>query len=495
MVRRALATALALAALAGAGCGDDGADAPAKAPPGSVSLRVMSFNIWYGGDSVDFGQIAAAVRAADADIVGVQEPEGDLRRLADAAGLSYVDESMHLISRYPLFSVERGGIRYAYAEVARDRVVAIENVHMPCCPYGPNLVKVGKPAAEVTKLERHTRLAAIEPYLDPLSKLADSGVPVFMTGDFNSPSHLDWTEAAAQARGLPYALEWPASAALADAGFRDSYRVVHPDPVATPGMTWTAGQPPPRMRPKETSDRIDWVLSDGPAKAVSSDVVGEEGGPDVGVGVSPWGSDHRAVVSEFEVQPAAAPTLVSASPRVVERGDRVTLRYTLQGGGSGRTVGIVPGPDPAAKPAQTIPIYDASDHIAPMFGTAPLAAGRYEAVLLSGDGKPLASSPFWLVEPGAQPEIRADRPAYSRGDPVTVRWRDGPGNKLDWIALFPAGEPSLYGYVGFRYAGGRPEGSVVFGRGGELRPGRYVPRLMLDDGYSVLAEGPAFEVR
>ena len=172
----------------------------------------------------------------------------------------------------------------------------------------------------------------------------------------------------------------------------------------------------------------------------------------------------------------------------------MTLRYTLAGGGSGRSVGIVPGADPSAKPAQTIPIYDASDHIAPMFGTATLAPGRYEAVLLSGDGTPLASSPFWLTEPGATPRVDTDRPSYSRSDPVTVSWRDGPGNKLDWVAIFPAGEPSLYGYTGFRYAGGRPAGSVAFGRAGGLAPGRYVARLMLDDGYSVLAEAP-FSVR
>ncbi len=395
-----LVAALALCAAAAGGCGGGSSD-EAEAPAGSVELRVMTFNIWYGGVSVDFGQIADAIRAADADVVGVQEPEGDLQRLADAAGLPYVDESMHLISRYPLFSVERDGVRFAYAEVARDRVVAVENVHLPCCPYGPNPVKAGKPAADVLEFERHTRLAAIEPYLKPLAGLAADGVPVFMTGDFNSPSHLDWTDEAAEARDLPYSLEWPASKALADAGFRDSYREAHPDPVETPGFTWTPGQPPPRMRPKETEDRIDWVLSQGPATTVSSELVGEEGGPDVEIGVSPWGSDHRAVVSDFEAEPAPAPDLVSASPRVAERGERVTLRYTLAGGGSGRSVGIVPGADPSAKPAQTIPIYDASDHIAPMFGTATLAPGRYEAVLLSGDGTPLASSPFWLTEPGA----------------------------------------------------------------------------------------------
>jgi hypothetical protein len=316
-----------------------------------------------------------------------------------------------------------------------------------------------------------------------------------MTGDFNSPSHLDWTQAAADARNLPYPFEWPASKALADAGFHDSYRDAHPDPVETPGLTWTAGQPPPRMRPKETHDRIDWILHTGPSQTVSSTVVGEEGGPDVGIGVPSWGSDHRSVVSEFSVVPAAAPDLVSAAPRVVTRGDRVTLRYTLAGGGSGRTVGIVAGADPSARPAQTIPIFDASDHIAPMFGTAPLTAGRYEAVLLAGDGTPLASSPFWIADPGAQPEISTDRSSYERGDPVKVRWRDGPGNKLDWIAIFPANEPSLYGYVGFRYAGARPDGEIEVGRGGNLKPGRYVARLMLDDGYSVLAQSPPFTVR
>jgi endonuclease/exonuclease/phosphatase family metal-dependent hydrolase len=454
----------------------------------------MTFNVWYGGVSVDLGQIGAAIRAAGADVVGVQEPEGDLSRIADAAGLPYVDESLHLISRYPLFEAERRGVRFAYAEVARDRVVAIENVHMPCCPYGPNLVKLGKSADDVLVLERRTRLAAIKPYLGPLGALAHSGVPVLVTGDFNSPSHLDWTNEAAAARDLPYPLEWPASAALADAGFHDSYREAHPDPTETPGLTWTAGQPPPRMRPQETHDRIDWVLAAGPAETVSSDVVGEEGGPDVGVGVSPWGSDHRAVVSELSVEPAPAPYLVDADPRVVERGDRVTLRYALAGGGPGRVVGIVAGADPSAKPAQTLPIYDASDHVAPMFGTVAMAPGRYSAVLLERDGGVLASSPFWVAQPGARPRIATDRATYARGTPIDVSWSGGPGNKLDYVAIFPANDPSLYSYLGFRYVDAKPAGTVRFGVGSSLEPGRYVARLMLDDGYSVIAETP-FEVR
>jgi endonuclease/exonuclease/phosphatase family metal-dependent hydrolase len=491
-VRRTLLRAL-LACLVSAGCGgsDEGG---AEQAPGSVTVRVMTFNVWYGGVSIDQGQIAEAIRAAGADVVGVQEAEGNLREIADAAGLPYVDESLHLISRYPLFERERDGVRFAYAEVARNRVVALENVHLPCCPYGPNLVKLGKGAKEVLELERRTRLAAIEPYLDTLEGLADSGVPVFVTGDFNAPSHLDWTEEAVAARDLPYPLEWPASRALADGGFRDSYREAHPDPAEAPGLTWTAGQPPPRMRPQETNDRIDWVLAAGPAETVSSEVVGEQGGPDVGVEVSPWGSDHRAVVSEFSAQPATAPYLVDADPRVVERGDRVTIRYALAGGGPGRTVGVVAGSDPGAEPEQTLPIFDASDHIAPMFGTVAMSPGRHTAVLLDRGGDVLASSPFWLAEPGAQPRIDTDREVYATGDPVAVRWSNGPGNKLDYVAIFRASDPSLYSYVGYRYVDARPAGTVRFGVGSALKPGRYVARLMLDDGYSVIAETP-FEVR
>ena len=452
----------------------------------------MSFNIWYGGVSIDFGQIAEAIREADADIVGVQETEANLRRLADAAGLPYADESLHLISRYPLFAVERDGVRFAYAEVERDRVVAVENVHLTCCPYGPNLVKAGKPAEDVLALEERVRLpeardtrkrsAAWPTTASPCSSPATSTRPRTSTG---RRGH----------RGARPALpaRWPASKAFADAGFRDSYREAHPDPAAKPGLTWTAGQPPPRMRPSETNDRIDWVLVAGPAETLSSGVVGEEGGPDVEVGVSPWGSDHRAVVSAFAAEPAPAPYLVSADAaggRPGRAGDAAlhARRRRPRAHGRDRRRRATP----RRKPEQTIPIYDASDHIAPMLGTAGLAPGRHAAVLLERDGEVLASAEFWVAAPGAEPAIDTGSPTYRPGEPVDVRWRDAPANKLDYVAIFPADDPSVYGYLGFVYTGARPEGSLEFTRAdtGRLAPGRYVARLMLDDGYSALASAP-----
>ena len=94
-----------------------------------------------------------------------------------------------------------------------------------------------------------------------------------------------------------------------NAGLRDSYRAVHPDPVTIPGFTWTPGGP--EGDPHEVHDRIDWVLSAGPSTALESTVVGEASGPDVGIGFDPWPTDHRGVVSTFRV----TPTLPSPSWR------------------------------------------------------------------------------------------------------------------------------------------------------------------------------------
>ena len=118
-----LGAALAVLALA----------APAAAQP----LTVQTFNVWYGGGQVEFDRIGNAIRAAGADVVGIQEPEGNLRRIADVAGMSFTDETLHLISHYPIYAVERGGVRFAYVAVGPGRVVAIGNVHLPATPYGP----------------------------------------------------------------------------------------------------------------------------------------------------------------------------------------------------------------------------------------------------------------------------------------------------------------------------------------------------------------------
>ncbi|MBA4352739.1 MAG: hypothetical protein C0427_16015, partial [Rhodobacter sp.] len=59
-------------------------------------LKVLSFNIWYGGDQVSFAKVIEAIRLSDADIVGLQEPDGRTAEIAAAAGYPYVDTRRHI---------------------------------------------------------------------------------------------------------------------------------------------------------------------------------------------------------------------------------------------------------------------------------------------------------------------------------------------------------------------------------------------------------------
>jgi hypothetical protein len=166
---------------------------------------------------------------------------------------------------------------WGYLLLGPGRLTAVANTHLPCCPYTTyRVVDRGMSREDALQQEQNTRVGQLVKQLTPLQPLLDAGVPTFFTGDFNSPSHRDWTRPAVQARGLPYPIRWPVSVTMEDVGFVDSYRAIHPDPVADPGFTWTPGYPAPYVTPSEVFDRIDFVWAAGPAVPTSSRVVGED---------------------------------------------------------------------------------------------------------------------------------------------------------------------------------------------------------------------------
>ena len=462
---------------------------PAARAAEPYELSVMAFNIWYGGVQVDFETVAKAIRTANPDVVAVQEPEGNIRRLAAAAGYAYVDESLHLMSRFPIFPGEQDGLRFGYIALDPLHVAAVAGLHLTSSPYGPEAVRDGSSVDEVLTLERETRLPEIEPYVAALGAVAAKGVPTIVLGDFNTPSHQDWTEAAAAAGQVKYAVDWPVTRALADGGFVDSFRAMHADPVAVPGKTWTAGTPPPRVRPIETLDRIDMIWSAGPATAIASSLVGETGGPDVDIGVDPWPSDHRAVTSRFSLTPAPAPALVAVDRQVVVEGERIVARYLAPGDDESRSIALLPAAGDGTAAVMSIPILDGSDHRAGTFGTATLQPGAYRAAMIDGAGLVEAEVRFWIIGRDASPTIDAPE-TVAAGTPIHVTWTNAPANRLDWIGVYPAGVADLYGYAGFLYTGARSTGEMEIDAkalGAALEPGDYDIRLMLDDGYSILA--------
>ena len=100
------------------------------------------------------------------------------------------------------------------------------------------------------------------------------------------------------------ALPLPVRREMASAGFDDAFRVVHPNPVASPGITWS---PLFRGSPEEpgTADRIDRLYvrdpENGatlyPASAFTLPQVYEDGATPQADRVFP--SDHAAVVVDL----------------------------------------------------------------------------------------------------------------------------------------------------------------------------------------------------
>ncbi len=483
-------------ALLGVGLGlaatsEDSASDTASAPAGDAfDVRVMTFNIWLGGDQVSIRKVVDAIAEARADVVLLQEAEGQTRRLAELTGLVYSSPATHVISRFPLFDVPGESSTMTYAEVRPGRFVALQNLHLTSDPYGPYLVRDGKTLEEVLANERETRLPEIEPLLARSASVAAGGTPVVLGGDFNAPSHLDWTDAAVDARGLPYAVEWPVSLAVERAGFVDTYRAAHPDPVATPGITWTYGYPYPYLEENEAVDRIDQIhVLGGEAEVLSSELVNDATAPGVDIGVSPWPSDHSAVVSTIRVVPGNSPALVSA-PASVKTGDVLEVRFhaaTEDGRLDGGRVVILRDGRVVLSRASN----NGTDRSAVVpFGTAALRPGTYTAALRDKAGKTLADAAFSVVAASARPAVALSKPVYARGETIGVSWNAAPADRFDWIGLYAAGDADQENYIAFAYTGATAAGTTTFDKaaiGGALDAGAYEARLMRDDGYVTLA--------
>ena len=110
-----------------------------------------------------------------------------------------------------------------------------------------------------SRLPEATRIVA---RLKALGQL-ESPIPVLVGGDWNTPSHLDWTLDTSRVYKRRRNLPLPVSLAMKDAGFIDTYRVVEPNPVQSPGITWS---PMFRMKggTEQGFERIDRVYLKDP---------------------------------------------------------------------------------------------------------------------------------------------------------------------------------------------------------------------------------------
>ena len=477
---------------------DSGDDSEAEAEPAAgtsaavpadepMRLDLLVYNIEYGGGP----ETDRVMRAIDADVVGVLESYERLPKIAERTGYPYYNVSLQLLSKYPILEPSGADGLYGLIEVRAGYVIPFFNVHLDYVAWGPRLLKNGKSVAEVVESENEVRTSALEEPLGAMDELTDEGYPVFLTGDFNEPSSLDYTEETVGTRpGIDEPVPWPVSEELFELGFRDTYRDAHPDPVKEPGITHRSGE------------RIDYVYAGGPSKTLDSKLVAERGAPDAEIEFEPWTSDHFAVLSTFEVTPVAMPTLVSVDARLGTVGDEVTIAYNVPDS-EGNEIAIVPeGGDPEAA-TERLDAPDTSGEV--VLDTAGMEVGGYEAVLLDGGGGEVARVPFWLRDPQARLQLSTDRRRYERDEPIEVEWADGPANRWDWLGVYEASasDPNTDDYLAWGYTGGHASGTVPPSTDGSatigpesqgsawpLPPGDYVVHYLLADQYDSAGSTP-----
>jgi len=478
-----------VAVLSAVGCtGGTDTATPPPVSPSPVEIRVATLNIEYGGEVTDFDATVEAALALDADVIGIEEAWGNIPRLAEEMGYPYYDPEHQVVSRLPPLRPPGDDGTYLLVEVG-EGVAALANAHLSSSPYGPNMARNGKGADEIAATEERVRVPEIEPAAAALSALAEAGTPAFLVGDMNSPSHLDWTEEAVGTR--PHVTEpvaWPVTVLLEDEGFLDSYREVHPDPVADPGLTWPAARPEAvpgwDPGPNAAADRIDYVFHAGPSEVVASQIAGEEGAGDLSV--APWPTDHRGVVSTFTVTPGPAPVVVSPDQRRVEAGDEVGVRFHA------------PGPVTLeVRSADGVAVASAPTDGDPTIDTTDVKPGAYE-IVMAAEGTTLASAPLWVLEPGAGAELAIADDTVREGEPIEVSWTAAPGNRWDWIGVYRRGaDPEVDWYLVWAYTDATIEGTLAVDEDAEgrwpLKAGEYTVYLLEDDAYEVLA-GADFEI-
>ena len=253
------------------------------------TLRVMVWNALHGANDVTNGAEKALkiIRETKPDVVLLQESYdiNDERPklgewLASELGWNqYQGESTHLCVLTPL-ELETTFFHHAWHGVgakirdAQGREFLAWSIWIDYQAYITYALRENPAIADEELLDlerigsnRLNQANAIIKHLRDSGQL-EADIPLLVGGDWNCPSHLDWTVDTTRVYKRRRALPLPVSLAMASAGFTDTFRELYPNPVQHPGITWS-----PMFRFKgegeeqedQCFDRIDRLYLKNPA--------------------------------------------------------------------------------------------------------------------------------------------------------------------------------------------------------------------------------------
>ncbi|KAH7133836.1 Endonuclease/exonuclease/phosphatase [Dactylonectria macrodidyma] len=280
------------------------------------TLSVLTTNLWHGGTQVnDYHEKQVRFLASSgADIVGIQEDQDGrhVRRLSGALGWHYWSSNgdVGILSKYPIREQYTAIARISGgANIALDgdaQQINFYSAHLGYNPYGPYDICFEKLSKE--RLYRNEEASGRTPqikktleYMGTHLSKADQ-VPVILVGDFNAPSHLDYTSDTADQHCGYSGVQWPTSVLPKQKGLIDSYRVANPNPAVSPGLTWSPiNKQNTEWNKPEPQDRIDFILHKGKGLKVIASRTVVVGRPSQDYSDNEWTSDHAAVLTIYEL--------------------------------------------------------------------------------------------------------------------------------------------------------------------------------------------------
>ena len=243
-------------------------------------LKVLVWNIWHGGNDESLPSdgrpsVIEVIKALGADLVLMIETYGSAPLISDSTGLDYhlISSNLSIYSRFPItkqlvFSDSISTFNFGGIEIlAFDSIpIVVFDVwlhYLPDTRLAPTHLSEDSILAWENRGTRDDEvfkiLASIKSYIED-----SENVPVLLGGDFNSHSHLDWTEATKDTFNHGGAVvNWTVSRALTDAGLTDSYREIHCNPLSDLGTTWISGLNENGILGYTKQDRIDYLYYKG----------------------------------------------------------------------------------------------------------------------------------------------------------------------------------------------------------------------------------------
>ena len=254
-------------------------------------FTVLTFNRL---DNTSLNSVIRLIQDLDPDIVGLQESYGiglDVASSLDYCYYGSEDASTAFLSKYEIEVISDDYSRIHFDD---EKIMNFFNVHFTAYPYQPYEIRDGNISTvwEIEHQAEETRRDELDALLIEISDVIKDE-EIVLVGDFNEPSHFDWTFGAAE-QGLNFGLEvnWPISSTLHSIGLIDAYREQHPDEIESPGYTWT-----PIQSDNEVHDRIDFIYYSGQMELQDISLVGPDYLSDIVIDY--YESDHRAVFAKF----------------------------------------------------------------------------------------------------------------------------------------------------------------------------------------------------